>query len=130
MPAAMKAAVRQSHPAAEFLTHEGCWILEVANDGDDEAVSIARARVPAAGTTEWHRLDGIEERYIIVSGRGRAEVGDLDPTDVGPGDVVRIPANTWQRITNTEQADLIFYCVCTPRFRADAYVRGRGETPG
>lgn len=34
---------------------------------------------------QWHRLVGIDERYIIVSGRGRVEVGDIMPTMVGPG---------------------------------------------
>jgi mannose-6-phosphate isomerase-like protein (cupin superfamily) len=53
------------------------------------------------------------------------EVGDLPPTIVSEGDVVRIPANMPQRIANIGDEDLVFYCVCTPRFVPSAYVTGR-----
>ena len=46
---------------------------------------------------------------------------NLAPTLVGPGDVVVIPAGVPQQITNVGDADLVFYCVCTPRFRPDGY---------
>ena len=36
-------------------------------------------------------------------------------------DHVRIPANTPQRIANVGDVDLVFYCVCTPRFVQSAY---------
>jgi mannose-6-phosphate isomerase-like protein (cupin superfamily) len=122
----MKAAVRRANDAVEFDTAERCSILEVANDADDPACSIARARVAPGVTTEWHWLDGIDERYVIVSGLGRVEIGDLPPTDVGPGDVVRIPANVRQRITNGGDDGLVFYAICTPRFVQNAYRQGRG----
>ena len=109
----------------ESLTHENCFVLEVANDAGDPDVSIARARVLQGVTTEWHRVKEIDERYVIVSGKGRVEVGDLPPAVVSEGDVVRIPANAPQRITNIGDADLVFLCVCSPRFVLSAYVRGR-----
>jgi mannose-6-phosphate isomerase-like protein (cupin superfamily) len=118
----MNSEIRHADLVTEFHTPEGCWILEIANDTSDPGVSIARARVPPNVTTEWHYLTDIEERYVIVSGRGRVEIGDLPPTTVGPGDVVRIPAATRQRIANDGDADLLFYCVCTPRFVPAAYV--------
>ena len=108
--------------ATEYLSSEHCFILEVANDPGDPDVSIARARVLPGMTTEWHRVEGIDERYVVVRGRGRVEIGDLPATPVGEGDVVRIPANTPQRITNDSDEDLVFYCVCTPRFVPSAYV--------
>jgi len=120
----MQTGIRRASEATEFLTSEGCWILEVANDERDPNVSISRARVPPGVTTEWHHLRGIEEGYLILAGQGRAEVGGLPATVVGPGDVVRIPANARQRITNTGGEDLVFWCVCTPRFIQDAYVAG------
>ena len=67
-------------------------------------------------TTRWHRLRGVTERYLILEGQGRVEVGELPTEDVGPGAVVLIPPGTRQRITNTGDADLIFLAVCTPRF--------------
>jgi mannose-6-phosphate isomerase-like protein (cupin superfamily) len=121
----MNAEIRRADPSSEFLTHEDCFILEMANDSGDPDVSIARARVLPGVTTEWHRVRDIDERYVIVSGKGNVEVGDLPPTLVFEGDVVRIPANTLQRITNVGDVDLVFYCVCTPRFVQSAYVGGR-----
>ena len=51
------------------------------------------------------------------------EIGDLEPMDVCEGDVVRIPADTSQRITNTGEIDLIFYAVCSPPFEDSLYER-------
>jgi mannose-6-phosphate isomerase-like protein (cupin superfamily) len=114
--------VKKHGSAIEFETDERCHIQEVANDSGDELVSIARARVEPEVTTAWHRLDGITERYIIVCGRGRVEIDDLEPADVEPGDVVRIAAGSRQRITNTGDSDLLFYAVCAPPFRQQQYV--------
>ena len=121
----MQAEIRRADPSEEFPTPEHCFILEVANDPGDPDVSMARARVPPGVTTEWHRVEGIDERYVIVRGQGMVEVGDLPPTLVSEGDVVRIPANTPQRIANVGDEDLVFFCVCTPRFVQTAYVTGR-----
>ena len=105
----------------EFYIAEGCFITELSNTPDDPAVSIARARVPPGITTRWHRVKGTAERYVILEGKGRAEVGDLPPQEVGPGDVVLIPPGCRQRIANVGQRDLIFLAVCTPRFVKNAY---------
>ena len=113
--------VRHARNFREFLTSEGCWILEIANDDADPAASVARARVPPGVSTEWHRLAGVAERYVIVSGTGRVELMPTIAEDVQPGDVVRIPAGVGQRITNTGTADLVFLCVCTPRFVPSSY---------
>jgi mannose-6-phosphate isomerase-like protein (cupin superfamily) len=63
----------------------------------------------------------VTERYIILEGKGRVEVGNLPATNIGPGDVVLIPPGTPQRITNIGDSDLIFLAICTPRFTKDAY---------
>lgn len=118
----MQAEIRHADPAKEFPTEENCFILEVSNDAGDPSASIARARVRPGVSTAWHRLEGIVERYIIVRGKGRVEIGDLPPTVVSEGDVVRIPANVAQRITNVGDEDLVFFCVCTPRFAPSAYI--------
>jgi mannose-6-phosphate isomerase-like protein (cupin superfamily) len=117
----MTPQIRRADFTKEYATEENCFLLEVANDADDPDVSIARARVLPGVTTEWHRLIGIDERYIIVSGTGRVEIGDMAPTLVAAGDVVRIPANTPQRITNVGEEDLVFSAVCSPRFVQSAY---------
>ena len=117
----MLPGVKRSVLADEFLTEERCFIAEIANDPGDEFVSIARARVKPGVTTAWHRLKGISERYIIVGGQGRVEIGDLEPMDLYEGDVVRIPADTSQRIKNTGKTDLVFYAVCSPPFKNSLY---------
>ena len=105
----------------EYYFAEGCFITELLNTKDDPAVSVARARVEPGRTTRWHSLAGIGERYLLVEGSGRVEIGDQPLCEVGPGDVVLIPAGCRQRITNTGPCDLIFLAICTPRFVASAY---------
>jgi mannose-6-phosphate isomerase-like protein (cupin superfamily) len=117
----MKEAIRSFDPGAEFYTPEECYIIELSNVADDPEVSIARARVASGVTTRWHRLAGTTERYVIIEGMGRVEVGSTPPQDVGIGDVVLIPPSCPQRITNTGPGDLIFLAICTPRFKQDAY---------
>lgn len=118
----MQAEVKKNNVAKEFSTEERCYIKETANDSGDEYISISRARVEPGVTTARHKLKGVSERYIIVSGQGRVEINDLDPIDVCEGDVVRIPADTAQRITNIGRIDLIFYAVCSPPFEIKCYV--------
>lgn len=118
----MRSEVKHAADTSEFDTEERCRIIEIANDDDDAQLSIARARVEPGVTTAWHRLRGIDERYLMISGQGLVEVGGLAPTLVSAGDLVRIPAGVKQRITNTGDTQLIFYALCTPRFERQAYV--------
>ena len=106
---------------SEIFTPERCWILECWNVPGDPVVSIARARVARGITTRRHRLKNVVERYLVIEGSGVVRVGEQAPTSVGPGDVVSIPAGTAQQITNNGDTDLIFYCICSPRFTPDCY---------
>ena len=117
----MPSALWKHDASKEFSTPERCHIIETFNSGADESLSIARARVEPGVTTAWHKVEGTVERYIIAEGRGRVEVGDFPAEEVGPGDVVIIPAGVRQRITNIGHGDLVFYCVCTPRFQSHNY---------
>lgn len=117
----MNPAIRLLDPAAEFFTAEKCHILELSNTPEDPDASIARARVEPGVVTRLHRLAGVTERYVILEGRGRAEIGALPPQDVGPGDVLLIPPGCPQRIANIGTTDLVFLALCTPRFRSELY---------
>jgi mannose-6-phosphate isomerase-like protein (cupin superfamily) len=117
----MREQVRLMDLRAEFHTDEGCFITELSNIPEDADASIARARVLPGVTTRWHRLKGTVERYVILSGTGRVEVGELPAQEVAPNDVVLIPAGCRQRITCTSAEDLVFLAICTPRFRPEAY---------
>lgn len=110
-------------PADEFYLDEGCYIVELHNTDTDADCSIARARVEPGVTTELHCLRDIIERYVIVSGRGAVEVDGQAPAAVAAMDVVTIPANRSQRICNTGDSDLVFLCVCTPRFDGEKYIQ-------
>ena len=103
------------------MSDERCYILELSNTPEDAEVSIARARVAPGISTRWHRLVSTTERYVILEGSGRVEVGSLPPRDVSAGDVTIIPPLCPQRITNTGQGDLIFLAICTPRFLPENY---------
>ena len=48
-------------------------------------------------------------------------INGLEPAEVNVGDVIVIPDGTSQRITNTGRCDLVFYCVCTPKFVEKCY---------
>jgi len=117
----MKEIICRPDEGREYSTEERCFILESWNDPRDPHVSIGRARVEPGVTTRWHRLAGVTERYYILGGRGRVEIGDFPPRDVLPGDVAVIPSMVRQRITNTGTDDLLFLCVCSPRFLPELY---------
>lgn len=117
----MKPIIRRADANAEYYTDERCDILELSNSADDPDASIARARVAPGVRTRWHRLAGTTERYVIVEGRGRVEVGELAPREVEAGDVVVIPPMCRQRIANIGEGDLLFLAICTPRFRPECY---------
>jgi mannose-6-phosphate isomerase-like protein (cupin superfamily) len=66
-------------------------------------------------------LHGITERYVVLEGQGLVEVGELAPQEIKCGDVVLIPPECRQRITNRGTGDLIFLAICSPRFQQNAY---------
>jgi mannose-6-phosphate isomerase-like protein (cupin superfamily) len=117
----MKPMVCRPDPQSEFDTPERCRILESWGNDSDPGVSIARATVAPGVTTEIHSLKEVDERYIIISGTGIVTLGSHSPVDVKPDDIVVIPHDTPQKIENNGQVELVFYCVCTPRFTSDCY---------
>jgi mannose-6-phosphate isomerase-like protein (cupin superfamily) len=117
----MQAQILKANEADEYYFDEGCFILELSNSPADPDVSIARARVTAGVTTKLHRLKGVVERYVILSGIGKVDVAGIEPQQVAAGDVVIIPPLCPQKITNIGTEDLIFLAICTPRFIKEIY---------
>lgn len=105
----------------EFWTEERCYITELLNDPASPDASLAIARVEPGVTTQLHKLVGVSERYILRKGTGVVEVDGVAQS-VCVGDQAVIPAGGAQRITNTGDVDLEFYCLCVPRFRPECYV--------
>jgi len=117
----MQTQILKANEAEEYYFEEGCFILELSNSSADLDVSIARARVKAGVTTKLHRLKGVVERYVILSGIGEVDITGLEPQQLSAGDVVIIPSLCPQRITNTGTEDLVFLAICTPRFTEEVY---------
>ena len=104
----------------EVWTGEPCYISELINDEAWPEFSIARTRVEPGITTQLHALS-VHEVYVIESGTGLMAVGDDAPFPVGPGEIVTIPKHCSQSIENTGTDDLLFLCICTPRFSQECY---------
>ncbi len=116
----MKPKVVRAKQPLEYLTQERCYIAE---NHSDPSVSVARATVKPGITTKAHHIvDGLQEIYIVTSCKGVVQIGGMEPTMVTIGDVVVIPPLTSQKVTNPGDVDLVFYCVCTPRFTEHCYV--------
>jgi mannose-6-phosphate isomerase-like protein (cupin superfamily) len=105
----------------EFYTEEKCFITEMLNTGAFNNFSVAMARVVPGITTTIHRLKETDEVYFIISGRGEMEIDGETLGFVTKNDLVFIPKNTTQRITNVSDKDLIFLCICAPRFEVSNY---------
>ncbi len=114
----MQPRIIKAEAIREIRSLERCFIAE---NWSSQKLSIARATVKPGDTTVLHHLEGVDEIYLIVEGRGRVNVGKLEPAGVEKGDTVFIPSDTSQQIKNTGEKDLVFYCICTPRFIQDCY---------
>jgi mannose-6-phosphate isomerase-like protein (cupin superfamily) len=117
----MQSCIKKYVSENEFYIDEGCYITELSNSEDDPELSIARARVEPGVTTQLHKLLGTIERYVILEGEGIVEVSDRPLQTVAMYDVVIIPSDCQQKITNTGSKDLLFLAICSPRFKQYCY---------
>jgi len=122
-----QSAIFRRNQSEPYYFKERCIIRELSNSELDPAVSIAEATVAVNTSTCWHRLAGTWERYIILAGEGRVELGDDLTELVKKGDTVVIPADTPQRITNIGNENLIFLAICSPRFQPSVYIDLEGD---
>ncbi|MCB9308334.1 MAG: cupin domain-containing protein [Lewinellaceae bacterium] len=104
----------------EFHTEERCHIIEIMNTAAVDNLSVARARVEPGIITALHTLEA-DEYYYILEGAGEVEIDGSFKSEVAKGDLVRIRSGQTQRIRNTADSDLLFLCICTPRFRQESY---------
>ena len=121
----MEPKIVKASSLTEFFTPERCFIAE---NYSSNGISVARARVKPGVTTVAHHLKGVDEIYLVTGGEGKVTVGDLEPAKVGVGDLIVIPAGASQKITNIGKTDLVFYCICIPRFTANCYCGEEAES--
>lgn len=119
----MQPSIKKYNPSSEYYFDENCYITEILNSEEDPILSIAKVRVKPGVSTKLHRLSATIERYVILEGQGLIEVGDLSPKKVTPFDVVIIPPQCPQKITNTGVNPLLFLAICSPRFKSEIYVQ-------
>lgn len=112
--------VIKSKPESEYYTEERCHILEILNDPKIDAdLSIAQARVEVGVTSALHTLEGTEI-YYVLAGRGIVEI-DGKKSEIRKGEICYIKKGQTQRIENVGESDLIFLCICNPRFIPESY---------
>jgi len=104
---------------SEQYFDERLYAAEYINIDAIPEFSLARCRVEPGVTTQLHHLS-VNEWYVVESGEGRMELDSVEE-DVAAGAIVQIPKGVNQRITNTGGEDLIFFCVCLPRFTPEVY---------
>jgi len=122
----MEPTIFHTQESAEYCTPERCHIIEVMNQPGID-FSIARARVEPGVSTVLHSLHETNEAYYILSGQGLVRCGDQKEIIVKPTDIVLYKPGVPQSITNTGDEDLIFLCVCVPRFREEVYINLEGH---
>ena len=105
----------------EYASPERCDINELLNHAGDSDCSIASARVAPGVTTQLHALKNTIERYVILEGEGEVFIDNRPSEKVGALDIVSIPAGKPQKIKNCGAMDLIFLCICTPRYEQKNY---------
>ena len=104
----------------EYFFEEGCHIIELLNAESEESVSFAQARLTPGSRTLLHALDSTVEYYYVTQGCGDAIVNDVNYS-LAKGDLLKIKAGETQNIINTGPDDLIFLCICLPRFQPINY---------
>lgn len=115
--------INKFNPEAGFDTEERCHINELLNTQEQAECSIAQATVAPGVTTQLHAVKDTIERYVILQGRGQVYINHKVAENVLPGDTVIIPAGIAQKIANTGTEELVFLCICTPRFEQKNYLK-------
>ncbi|MCB0548445.1 MAG: cupin domain-containing protein [Phaeodactylibacter sp.] len=111
--AIIKKSIDQISP---FTAGDDTLIREVLHPRNDDLAlgySLAFAVLEPGRASLPHILKKSDEVYAIGKGRGRAFI-DGEAADVGPGDVVVIPAGARQYIENTGDEHLEFWCIVSP----------------
>jgi len=79
--------------------------------------SLAHAKVVVGKTSTKHKLKSTEV-YFILKGKGKMFI-DKEEREVEEGDVVLIPPNSVQWISNSGETDLEILCMVEPAWKKE-----------
>jgi mannose-6-phosphate isomerase-like protein (cupin superfamily) len=114
-----------------FITKDGSQIREILSPANSaiERQSLAEALLPPGEATDEHSHPITEEIYYILSGAGRMRI-EGEERDVGQFDGIAIPPGALHKIWNTGEEDLVFLCMCVPRYtHEDTVLERKGPAP-
>lgn len=106
---------------AEIVAADDCRLRELVHPDRDALrvpYSLASASIEPGAATAAHRLTGEDELYYFVSGQGTIRIGEA-VRDVTRGDVVLVPRDVTQSVTNTGDRPLRWLNVVSPPWRLD-----------
>jgi uncharacterized cupin superfamily protein len=102
-------ALAQAHVRHPFNPNSGVWLRPLGELAGLTRVRLTLARVPPGKESfAYHAHEADEEFLYIVSGQGRAEIGD-ETFEVGPGDFMGFPTpSVAHHLTNPYDEDLVY----------------------
>jgi uncharacterized cupin superfamily protein len=109
LTAAQIAAAAESALAHPLNPKSEVYLRRLGETVGLQRAIVTMARVPPGKESfAYHAHKGDEEWIYIVSGRGRAEIGDKT-FEVGPGDFMAFPTpSIGHHLTNPYDADLVY----------------------
>jgi mannose-6-phosphate isomerase-like protein (cupin superfamily) len=101
-----------------LVNHRGgqtSHLLLGKGDFGSRNLAITWVDCPPGSGQPLHRHDGLEQVYVITSGRGRMIVG-VEEQDVSVGMLVFVPPATDHAIRNDSAESLVFVSATSPPF--------------
>lgn len=105
------AGLPEAHISHPFNPNSDVFLKRLAPVFGLERLALYLARVPPGKESfVYHQHERDEEFLIILSGQGRAEIGE-DVIEIGPGDIMGFPAPAGppHHLTNPYEQDLIYF---------------------
>jgi len=116
--------IRNIAKLANITAEDKSVLKEVFNPLKDPiktGYSLAYAVVEPGKETLPHRLKTLSEVFIFIEGMGIVSI-EQEEHPVTPGTVIYVPPGKLQRIKNTGDQDMVFYCIVDPPWKMEEEV--------